>query len=108
MNQRLATAIKGWQSENNVGRALYIMRCQGFIKWFKRTPRRSLDDLNGVDFWVGFKKRIIPLQVKSSEHYANIHRQKYGDRIRVIVGVGDNLIPRIKEQLRDWIRNHGT
>ena len=94
----------GLESEENVYLALRRTRRDGDISWFKRTKRKSKEDMAGIAFMVWYKRLMIPLQVKSSEWYKREHEERYGDSIYCVVGQGPNLLPRIKQALRDYVR----
>lgn len=96
-----AAERRGLKSEMNVQCALWQLSRDKFIQKWWRTVKNSPEDQAGIDFFVVYKRMTIPLQVKSSEMGAQRFERR-GGVINCVVGQGDNLIPRIKQALREY------
>jgi len=95
------TLVKGYVSEYIVFGALLKLQKGEYIDTFKKVERKSADDYRGIDYWVQYKGISVPLQVKSSEYYAQLHRERYPDIPCVVAGKG--LEQSIKQLVREYV-----
>jgi hypothetical protein len=96
---------KGIKSEFLVGAALKKLKNEGVISDYIKASKK--DDSKGIDYWVTLvgKKRYrkMPLQVKSSSYYQEIHLKKHSDIPSVVVG--NISFSKIPESLKTIILN---
>jgi len=92
---------KGRDTENKVKEALRELSKEGYINRYITTDWRSEDDKAGIDFWVFYKDLKIPLQVKSSDYYREIHHDRHNN-IPCVIGTEDGLKQKIKQIVRQY------
>jgi hypothetical protein len=64
---------KGRRAEGNVRTVLEYLKEHDVIRGYRQTRLYSHDDRRGIDFFIFTETERIPLQVKSSNAYAERH-----------------------------------